>query len=163
MATGTVSSVNYDNWQEIASVTANSGTSTTTVVSGLTGYKKLLLVWRSIVIDSGSYLAVRFNSATTNYIGGAWANEYNGTMLSADTRGYLEAYTSTQFKNGYIYIDNVLTAAPKTYQGFGDTQGYVNSIGGAWYSTDAITSVSLVPGGSQNFTSGTVKLYGIAA
>jgi len=163
MATGTVSSVNYDNWQLIASVTANSGTSTTTVVTGLTGYKKLLLVWNDIVISSGSYLAIRFNSATTNYIGGAWCNEYNGTLIADSARGYVEAYTSTNYKNGYAYIENALSIAPKTYQGFGDTQGYPTSFGGAWNSTDAITSVAMVPGGSQTFTSGTVKLYGIAA
>jgi hypothetical protein len=163
MATGTVSSVNYDNWQEIASVTANSGTSTTTVVSGLTGYKKLLLVWRSIVISGSGTLAVRFNSATTDYIGGAWANEYNGNMLNNENKAHVEALGSTEFKNGYIYIDNVLTTAPKTFQGFGDTQGYVNSIGGAWYNTSAITSITLVPNSTQTFTSGTVKLYGIAA
>jgi|Laugrefa1bdmlbdn_1035148.scaffolds.fasta_scaffold06163_4 hypothetical protein len=163
MATGTVSSVNYDNWQEIASVTTNSGTSTTTVVSGLAGYKKLLLVWRSIVISSSGTLAVRFNSETTNYIGGAWANEYNGTMLNNENKAHVEATGSTEFKNGYIYIDNVLSAAPKTFQGFGDTQGYVNSIGGAWYNTSAITSITLVPNSTQTFTSGTVKLYGIAA
>jgi hypothetical protein len=163
MATGTVSSVNYDNWQLIASVTANSGTSTTTVATGISGYKKLLLVWNDIVISSASYLAMRFNSASTNYIGGAWANEYNGTMIADSARGYVEAYATTSFKNGYAYIENVLSVAPKTYQGFGDTQGYANSFGGAWNNSDAITSVALVPGSSQTFSSGTVKLYGIAA
>jgi hypothetical protein len=84
-------------------------------------------------------------------------------MLNNENKAHVEALGSTEFKNGYIYIDNVLTTAPKTFQGFGDTQGYVNSIGGAWYNTSAITSITLVPNSTQTFTSGTVKLYGIAA
>ena len=163
MAVGTVSSVNYDNWQLIATVTSNGGTSTTTVASGIVGYKKLMLVWSGVSLSSATYLALRFNATTSGYLGGGWSNSSNNATIASTTRAFVEGTTSSSGKNGYAIIDNILSGGPKTYQGFGATNTVANSFGGVWDNTNAITSVSMVPELTQTFSGGTMTLYGIAA
>lgn len=166
MATGTVSSINYDNWQLIATNTPTSGTSST--ISGISGYKKLMVVVKNVTMSGGAawYNLIRFNSdSNTNYVstanGGGSTYFYNyGIALDFFN-------TAAGVRSAVVTIDNALGLGAKTVSGTaGNTDNGFCMVQGAWINDSAITSVTLVPsGGSNTFTSntGTFSVYGIAA
>lgn len=162
MASGTVSSIAYDNWQLIQTNSTTSGSST--VFSGLSGYKKYMIVFSATGWSAADTLLLRFNSSSSGYIntgtsnrGGVLYNAYNSTAYS----GLSGSYGDTQI-SGYAIIDNVLTA-PKTvtssFYSNGNDSGTVSSI---WTDTSAITSLTL-SGASNAFNKGSITLYGVAA
>lgn len=160
MATGTVSSISGDNWQLINTVTPT-GTATATAVSGLTGYKRLMLVWKTMVTASSTVMTVTLNASSSGYSGGCNVPEYNGQRASSTNELYVSLINATTH-NGYLYIDNVLEITPKIMYGTADTGGERAVSSGAWLNSDAVTSIELKAGG-VNFTGGTIYVYGIAA
>lgn len=166
MATGLVSSINYDNWQLIATNTPTSGTSST--ISGISGYKKLMVVVKNITMSGGSawYNLIRFNSdSNTNYVStvnaGGSTKYYNYGIA-------LDVYdTAAGVRSAVVTIDNVLGIGAKPVSGTGgNTDNGFAMVQGAWISDSAITSITLVASaGSNTFTSntGTFSVYGIAA
>jgi hypothetical protein len=170
MATGTVSSINQDNWQLIGTNSPTSGTSTS--FTGLSGYKKYMLVWAPITFtaSTSTRITATFNADSTsgNYasvatdgVSYSGAGTYNTVR---DTAISLSGYTAATH-TGYLIIDNANQAIPKVCsgQGYSTDQGYYCMLNGVWLSTSTITSIELNrAGGSQTISSGTIKLYGIA-
>jgi len=158
MATGTVSSITSDNWQLIQTNTTSSGTSSTISFSG---YKRLLLVWDGISTGTAGYLYLQFNSSSAGYVGGAWLPGNNGYQ-SDSTVAYIDPYSTTGDRSGYLYVENTATSAPKTYQGWGNDDSFPFMFNGAWINSSAVTSITITPGG-RTFNGGSISLYGIAA
>jgi len=165
MAASTVSSTSINPWQLIATVTA-SGTSTT-VITGLTGYKTLMLAYNGVYTNNAAYKILTFNGSATGYASqvhdgsnGDWAN--TGIILDA----YSGVSGTGNISDGNIIINDILSAAPKTTAGTAISAGagaggYAT---GAWNNTAAITSIAFTTtGGTATFSAGTITLYGIAA
>lgn len=158
MATGTVSSINQDNWQLIATNTTSSGTSSTFSFSG---YKRLLLAWDNITSATATYLSFSLNSSTSGYVGGGWLPGNNG-YNSYSTIGVLDPFATTGDRSGYLYIENTASSAPKTYQGWGNDDSFPFILNGAWINSSAVTSLQVQFTGGQTFTGGSFSIYGIA-
>lgn len=162
MAVNTVSTSSLQNWQLIATNATTSGTSST--FSGLAGYKRFMLSWKSISLSSGLGINIRFNSdATSNN----YASIYYGTSgssIGVESTKILLSSVGNNSNNfsGTIYIDNVLEAAPKMIDGVGQEGGgsAAGVIKATWINESAITSIALLGG---TFSGGSISLYGIAA
>lgn len=168
MAVGQVSSITGDKWQLIATNTPTSGTSSS--FTSLSGYKKYKLVWDSVIVSASSFysLVVTFNGSTTKYAAGTSVfndnSESNNSVSDVKIPLYPYTYNDTR-TNGWLDIDNALEAIPKTVNGYGygTNTGYLVRLEGGWYDTAAITSIAVSTwSGSATFTSGNIKLYGIA-
>lgn len=161
MAVGTVSGINEDSYQLIATNTTTSGTSTT--FSGLGSYKKFILTWESVSYTSGATpMLLTFNSSTTGYYG-RWYSIVAGA-LQINTAGVPMNYYSGISTNisGLLVIENTNNNAPKILRG-NSTDGNPRDaeIQAAWYTPDTVTTIGItVPAA---FSAGTFKLYGIAA
>lgn len=157
MAVGTVSGINEDSYQLIATNTTTSGSSTT--FSSLGSYKKLILAWEGVTQSSGPML-VRFNSSTSSYYG-RWYSIVAGVLqIAADgvPLNYNSVNTSIA---GYIVIENTNNNAPKVIRGNStDTNPRDAEIQGSWFTADTVTSLAIVSTGT--FSAGTFSLYGIA-
>jgi len=147
MATGSVSALDQDTYQLIATNTPTSGTTST--FSGLSGYKKYILVAESVTGTSGA-LRVTFNGSATNYISVINA-------VATETTFLVFALNNTNV-SAYINIENVNNNGPKVTNGI-DGGGYT-LVSGIWNNTDPITSITVTR--TTAYTGGTIKLYGIA-
>ena len=163
MATGSVSALDQDTWQLIATNTTTSGSTST--FSSLSGYKEYLITWNGVSTSSNGSSYLQFNSDTgTNYFGGISLGEYDGTFQNKSDRIILNYSTIRTTLSGYISIKNVNNGAPKivagTTSGQSENQWQVD-IDGGWLTTDTITSI-VITAGAGTFSAGTMKLYGIA-
>jgi hypothetical protein len=158
MAVGTVSGSNLDEeWQLIATNTPSGAANFT--VSSISGYKKLMLVFRAYTTSVAAPARLTFNadSTTDNYFSTAdWAP--NGYDISRNFI-FLGLYSyTTQTRSGYIVIENVNKSMEHIVKG---TATDAFTVDGAYLVADPITSLTVAaPGGTF---SGTFKLYGIAA
>jgi hypothetical protein len=160
MAVNTVSTISYDNWQLINTVSTTSGSSVT-VATGISGYKRFLFVWSGVGQGTAVNLLATFNASATNYAAGAISAGTTANLWST-TNIPLDSYSTTSGRGGYIYIENVLAAAPKTWNGWAIDDSIVSTLGGVWNNTSAITSVEIKLSGGT-FNAGSASLYGIAA
>lgn len=158
MAVGTVSGIEPDdNWQLIATNTPSASASST--FSSISGYKKLMLVFKSYTTSATGPARLSFNSDTTagNYSSVAdW-----GTYGTAAENTFIilgsYAYTS-QIRTGYVVINNVDKSLPHTVDG---TAFDATILSGIYTIPNPITSLTITgPGGT---ITGTFYLYGIAA
>jgi len=166
MATGTVSSTNYDNWQLIATNTTTSGT--TSSFTGLAGYKKYLVTINGVNFNSNSAFVMTFNSSSANYASAYSAeNPSTSARPTYDGDSYLRFNnTSTTVFRGLLQIDNLL-AGPKlvtaNITATGATNETVHGIG-FWNDTAAVTQINFTSAsGSATFIAGSISLYGLAA
>ena len=157
MATSSVSAIDQDAWQLIATNTPTTGSETT--FSGLSGYKKYMLAFDSLTNSSGGGMGLRFNGSSSKYYGGTIIG-YTSTYSS--TFSYIHLYYNASGLTGTVEINNANNGAPKTVDGVlnAQTAGEICFAKGGWLTTDAITSITIVANGT--YSSGTVKLYGIA-
>jgi hypothetical protein len=159
MAVGTVSSVDGDVWQLIATNTPSAVTSST--FSSISGYKKLMLTYQIPTLSASTNLNLRFNgdSTTGNYAsttalyttaGGARSNNRIPLLgYAIDTEAY-----------GYIVFTETNKTTPKWVEDIGGQQtGYGN---GMYFGTSEISSILVFTDTTQTMT-GTLKLYGVAA
>lgn len=146
MAVGTVSSINYDDWQLIAT-TALSGTSVT--FNNFSGYKTLWLVGNAIK-NSSTYVIIRPNNDTSasSYATSYTAGEY---YLSDNTTG------AVSFK-----IYDCDRAIPHKVEFFTNLSTGCNP-GDAYTAPNVITSIVVTTQTGATFTGGTIRLYGIAS
>ena len=147
MATGSVSALDQDTWQLVATNSPTSGTTST--FSSLSGYKKYMLVAEDIT-GTGGELRVTFNGSSTNYT----SVVPNGV---ANSKTFLIFTLNSSTNNAYMIIDNVNNGGPKIANGV-DHTAYLNY--GIWHTTDSITSITVTR--TNAYTGGTLKLYGIA-
>jgi hypothetical protein len=166
MAVGQVSSTNYDNWQLIATNTTTSGA--TSSFTGLTGYKKYLVLVDGVTFASAAAFVMTFNSSSTNYAS-AYSAENQSTTARSTYSGSLylrfNNTTNTSFR-GILQIDNIL-AGPKLITADITTNGTTDETihgMGFWNDTAAVTQINLTSAnGSTAFTAGSISLYGLAA
>jgi hypothetical protein len=158
MAVGTVSGLNLDEeFQLIATNTPSAAASTS--FSSISGYKKLMLVFKNYTTSVAGGARLSFNGDTTsgNYSSNAWWGESaQNDSLSFIILG-ANPYSS-QVRTGYVIIENVNKSTPHPVNG----TAYDASIIAAFYvEANPITSVTVTgPGGT---ITGTFSLYGIAA
>ena len=156
MAVGTVSGVDpADNWQLVASQ-AMSGLNTYTF-SSLSGYKTYWLVGKSLTHTTTDIVAIRVNGDTS---GGAYANDWAIQNAGASAGQFIVTPTQTVVHAFSFEIDNADKSAPHHVKSTG--YGTV-SPGDAYTDPVAITSLTVKAYSNNNFTGGTVYLYGIAS
>lgn len=157
MATSTVSALDQDTYQLIATNSPRSGSETT--FSGLSGYKKYMLAFDSLANTSGGGMGLRFNGSSSKYYGGTIIG-YTSTYSS--TFSYIHLYYNASGLTGTVEINNVNNGAPKTIYGVLNAQsaGEICFTQGGWLTTDPVTSITIVANGTYN--AGSVSLYGIA-
>jgi hypothetical protein len=158
MATSSVSALDQDTWQLVATNTPTTGSSTT--FSSLSGYKRYMLAFDNLANSSGGGMNMTFNSASTKYYGGT---AIHGQATYQTDFSYIHLYYNASGLRGTLTIDNVNNGGPKIVDGVLMSQANNSEIcfvRGGWLTTDTITSISINCGGT--YSSGTVKLYGIA-
>lgn len=155
MAVNTVSTVEQDNWQLVASQAMN-GLSTYTF-SGLSGYKTYWMVGKALTSGTSEVIQIRVNGDTS---GGSYAN-----MFSSDGNGggFNVAVNNTSTRAFSFQIDYADKAFPHSVRTTIYASGYPDSSGDAYVDAAVITSLTVRTTGSTNFSGGTVFLYGIAA
>lgn len=144
MAVGTVSSINYDNWQLITSTTP-SGSSVT--FNNFSGYKTLWVVG-SVTKSDASNTRVRPNNDTAT---GSYASPYVAGAF------YLNDAASLGISFKIYDVDREVPHKVEFSTNFAG-----NSNGNAYTAPNVITSLVLSPD-SGTFTGGTLRLYGIAS
>ena len=157
MATGSVSALDQDTWQLIATNSPRTGSETT--FSGLSGYKKYMLSFDGLANTSGGGMGLRFNGSSSKYYGGT---VIAFTATYASTFSYIHLYYNASGLTGNVIVDNVNNGAPKIVDGILNAQsaGEICYTKGGWLITDPITSITVVANGTYN--AGSVSLYGIA-
>ena len=157
MAVGTVSGLNLeDEWQLVASQ-AMSGLNTYTF-SGLTGYKTYWLVGKALTNGTADIPGVRINGDTTN---GSYASSWSLTTGASATI-FLVGASSAAARPFSFKIYDALKSIPHKVE----TTVYDGSItataGDAYVDATPVTSITVKTYANNNFTGGTVYLYGIA-
>lgn len=163
MATSTVSSIDQDNWQLISTTSFN-GSSQYTLQTGMAGaYKSLMVVWTCSSKEANAVAQIQFNADTTsgNYGSSCWWGE-SGQYRTSLTGLIIDAYDSYTATNGYAIFDNCSSSTiPVVTREAG---GYsMSDAAGVWHGYAAVTSVNFRSRDGQGFTTGTVKLFGLAA
>jgi len=157
MAVGTVSGVDNDVWQLIATNTPSGVTSTT--FSSISGYKKLMITFQ-VTLSTADRMYVQFNGdSTANNYGMAAALYSNNNGARTSDRLNLMAFADGT-ANGYMVIADTDKTTPKWIErmgGNGTTGG-----NGLYFGTSAVSSASIATDNGYTIT-GTIKLYGIAA
>ena len=149
MAVNTVSIINDDTWTLIQTNATTTGTTST--FSNLSGYKEYLLNFKLVSLTAGN-IALKFNSLTTGYFGGAeriggW--ETAGSTSTAGVYVTISDYLSNF--NGFINIKNVKNGAPKFITGVISPPGNAGPhkpIGGNTDTSDITTLTLSTPSGS---------------
>ena len=158
MAVGTVSGIEPDdNWQLIATNTPSAAASS--IFSSVSGYKKLMLVYKNYTTSASGPARLSFNSDTTagNYVSNADWGTYGVSAENVHIGLGSYAYTS-QIRSGYVIINNVDKSLPHTVDGAAFD---ATIISGIYVIANPITSLTITgPGGT---ITGTFYLYGIAA
>jgi hypothetical protein len=162
---------------EISS-TSPSGVSTVTFSSIPATYKHLVVSVKNLKIATPNFLdlRVRFNGITsTDYVFYAIkviANSVTGATAGSQTAmrfGDTTADATNNFRNlfGEIWIYNYAVAHNPSITGqmsgavSGGDRAY-STFRGLLDSQQAVTSITLFDNGSQNFTGGTIYLYGVS-
>ena len=167
MAVNTVSTLTSDNWQQIATASLTGVNKYN--FTGLSGYKKYMLVWSGTTTASSTNNLLYINATTTTTA--AYVCSLMGTS-SSQSAGYQDLFylsfgaTTTSGGTGYIIIDNAnSTVIPKAITGVSTDNftSYSWNINGAFLSASAISNLDFTNGNNYNYTAGTVTLYGIAA
>lgn len=154
MAVSTVSSVDQEIWQLIATNSPTSGTTTT--FSGLSGYKKYILAFAALnTTTNPSDYNMTFNSSSSDYSSRAQAGTSGVTTTDS-----IRLARGNQM-NGFFTIENVNLEIPKIVTGVGAAGGSdAYQVLGSWNSTSAITSITITLG-AGTYNSGSVRLYGV--
>jgi hypothetical protein len=158
MAVGTVSGLNLDEeWQLITTNTPSAAASTT--FSSISGYKKLMLVFKSYTTSVASGARMSFNGDTTN---GNYSSNADWGVSGLDNGMafiHLGGYPySTQDRTGYAIIESVNKSIPHLVYG---SSFDAITLGGIYIDPNPITSVTIT--GAGGTITGTFYLYGIAA
>jgi len=157
MAVGTVSGIEPDdNWQLIATSTP-SGTAAATFTS-IAGYKRLMVVWKTLTVGSLQWYQLRVNNDSTagNY---ASMNSYTfGDANSSNNSIMITGATRTN-TSGMLTIENANKSTPHPISNF--ASDITNAATMGILTSDPITRVDIFASG-VNFTGGTVQLWGVA-
>ena len=161
MATSSVSALDQDTYQLIATNTTTSGS--TSSFSSLGSYKKLMLTWEGVTRAADGVPLLTFNGSSSNYIGSTHLS-LAGDNYQTSIAGINLSWSGVRtLVNGCYVIENTNNGAPKLIKGEATTgsNDWPMIISGSWLTADSITSMSISAGGST-FSAGSMKLYGIA-
>jgi hypothetical protein len=160
MAISKIGGTGSDNWELISSVTPTAA-STAVNFTGLSPYKKLMVMWQGIVLAAATDVTVRLNNDFsqnhTNY-----RNTNSGSVGSSSfTTQWPFGDGGTVNQNGYAIVNNCDNAGVKIledgYAVSSNTYGYYR---GFYRGSAIINQVSFVT--TSTFTAvGTVALYGV--
>jgi hypothetical protein len=156
MAVGTVSGIEPDdNWQLVASQ-AMSGLNTYTF-SSLSGYKTYWVVGKGLTNGTADIVAVRIN-------GDSSAGSYASFWAVSGNNGYfLTTQSATTAKAFTLEIKNANKSIPHQVKSTMYSTANPVTNGDAYVDPAPITSITVSAYSSNNFSGGTVYLYGIAA
>ena len=125
----------------------------------------------SAFASSGNYYVIKPNGLNTN-LSGKYLISIGTSVATGSFQpfGYMSAsdYTASVFGNSVHYISNYTSANYKTFSSEDTAESnasimYAVNIGsGLWSSTDAITSLTLTPGGGNFAQYTTATLYGVS-
>lgn len=155
-----LASTGSDNWELISSVTPTAATSAVNF-TGLSPYKKLMVVWQGITLAATTTVQVRLNNdSTANYY--RYYNTNSGGIASNPFTTNWEFGDGVAFtNNGWMIITNCDTSNIKILED-GTAVGS-NSYGyyrGIYRATAIVSQVNFIT--SSTFTAvGTVALYGV--
>ena len=158
MAVGTVSGIEpSDAWQLIASNSPTSGTTAASFTS-ISGYKKVMVVWKALRTSGAAWLFLKVNNDTTAGNYGAMAAYTSANNFETESFIPLTGTNSTNF-SGAITIENVNQSTPHQISNFGAYQ--TSQFTGVILNSNPITQIDVYVSTSA-LTSGTVQLWGIA-
>jgi hypothetical protein len=150
MATGTVSSITGDVWQQISTVTPTNG-STSATFSSISGYKTIMVVAQGIVPSAGEIPYLQFNGDST---AGNYQGQYQGVPMGNSI--------STAFGKMAIVYDVTQSAPHKVDAAVAATAGTLGLY--FWAQATPITSITWTFLSGATFTGvGTITLYGIVS
>jgi len=150
MATGTVSSITGDIWQQISTVTPTNG-STSATFSSISGYKTIMVIAQGIVPSGGEIPYLQFNGDTT---AGNYQGQYQGVPMANSI--------STAFGKIAIIYDVNQSVPHRVESGVAATAGTLGLQ--MWAQATPITSITWTFLSGATFTGvGTITLYGIAS
>ena len=156
MAVGTVSGIEPDdNWQLVASQ-AMSGLNTHTF-SSLSGYKTYWVVGKALTNSTADIIAVRINGdSSAGSYASFWAiSGNNGYFLTTQNAASSKAFT--------LEIKNADKSVPHQVKSTAYASSNPTTNGDAYVDPVPVTSITVAAYASNNFSGGTVYLYGIAA
>lgn len=157
--------------------TVLTGTQTSVTFNPTSSYTDLLILV-SVRTDRADYqdpIQIRFNGATVDtnlttrilYGAGTTSGSVANSYAYAGTATASTA-TSNTFSSIEIYLPNYNSSTTKpisvtsVQENNSTTNNEIDAIAGLWNSTNAITSMTLIPRGGVNFVSGSrFDLYGI--
>lgn len=154
MATGLVSGIAPgDTWQLIQTITNTSASNIT--FTGITGYKKLLVVTHAASNGGSSGNSYVYIGNNGTYYGGGMTLWYATAQLSG-TGGYIPLATSASDVYGYCIIENADQSGPHIFE-----TKTANGQGGGCYTGPAISQLTVSHDYSLSSTS-RAYLYGLA-
>jgi hypothetical protein len=170
VATGTISSFDYPNWQLISTVTPTAGTALTNF-TGLSGYNSYKIVLKQIGFSSTCYGWIYFNDDQTQYNYNSFGTYYNqsgnatqlfGGSNDANMRIFGPA-GGNQF-TGTIDITNAnQTIVPTEIKTNVSSANYPSLLEGTWIKATPETISKITIEWSANYNgNGSFKLYGLA-
>ena len=157
MAISKLGGTTSDNWELISSVTPTAATASVNF-TGLSPYRKLLIRWVGVVLNTSQVVGVRINndSTGTNYTFMNSAGGYD------DNEGafYMAGTADTQ-QAGYGIFNNCDTTSIKELVNGGGSAGVNRSqVQGFYLASAIVTQINLIT--TSTFTAvGTVQLYGV--
>jgi hypothetical protein len=169
-----VSTATSDNWVLISSVTPTATTSVN--FTGISGYRKLMIIATSCGFASDAYPLIRLNNDSGgNYSHVAFAHfrETNVGQLMAFSTSSFSPMVNTAAQNGWAFqcvIDNTDTTGVKIANinaGFERSSGAGGNIyrtmnnTALYKASAAITQVNIVSSSPNFNASGTIELYGV--
>jgi len=169
MAISKIGGTASDNWELISSVTPTAASAAVNF-TGLTSYRKLLLMWDGLVLAATGSVSVRLNNDSgSNY---AYTNaEYNSGGVDKYSNNFSIFATEIGFSisgtnpEGMVEIHNCDTTGLKNIVN-GANGGVVsgtrnlNRFFGYYKASAIVTQVNLITSSTFN-ASGTVYLYGV--
>lgn len=156
-----------DNWELISSVTPTAASAAVNF-TGLSPYKKLLLVWNGLVLNASSTLSIRLNNDSSAAYSYFWTDDKDAVGNQAydinfnffDTSIFIAGAGTSQ--KGILEFGNCDMTGLKTIVNGGNAQSGGESIGywGYYFGTSVISQVNLIT--ASTFTAvGIVSLYGV--
>jgi hypothetical protein len=159
MAISKIGGTGSDNWELISSVTPTAASATVNF-TGLTPYKKLMVVWKGIVLSASNEVDVRINNDSTS---GAYMYYHfgsaGGTALLVDSKIVM---SSGAFANqdGFLVIDSCDNAGVKRIIDGGGAANSRANFAGIYFASAVVTQINVLT--DSTFTAaGTVALYGV--
>ncbi len=157
MAVGTVSSVDQDVWQLIQTNTPSTATTSFTSISG---YKRLMVVWKALRTGSNTFTWLRVNNNSTTGSYACMLAYTSAQNNDAETLMYLSG-VSTTTHSGLIVFENTNQPYPHPVSNYASNTA--SQFSGAILLSEAITRIDISNLANSNFTSGTVELWGVPA